>query len=81
MGVNINFEVGLDRARGAGAQSAREMRADVGIALDGDADNWMILVDEKPGRLIDGDQVMAVVAESWPRRGPDCPQARGRAPR
>ena len=43
------------------------MRADVGIALDGDADR-MILVDEK-GRLIDGDQVMAVIAESWRDEG------------
>ena len=43
------------------------MRADVGIALDGDADR-MILIDEK-GQLIDGDQVMAVIAESWRDEG------------
>jgi phosphoglucosamine mutase len=43
------------------------MRADVGIALDGDADR-MIIVDEK-GHVIDGDQVMAVVAESWRDEG------------
>ena len=43
------------------------MRADIGIALDGDADR-MILVDEK-GHLIDGDQVMAVIAESWRDEG------------
>src|SRR6202046_3270221 len=43
------------------------MRADVGIALDGDADR-MILIDEK-GHLIDGDQVMAVIAESWRDEG------------
>jgi phosphoglucosamine mutase len=41
----------------------REMRADLGIALDGDADR-VVLVDEK-GRMIDGDQLMAVVAEYW----------------
>src|SRR5205085_10166242 len=41
----------------------REMRADIGIALDGDADRVMI-VDEK-GRVVDGDQLLAVVAESW----------------
>ena len=39
------------------------MRADVGIALDGDADR-MIIVDEK-GHIVDGDQAMAVIAESW----------------
>ncbi len=43
------------------------MRADVGIALDGNADR-MIIVDEK-GHLIDGDQVMAVIAESWRDEG------------
>ena len=39
------------------------MRADVGIALDGDADR-VIVVDER-GRIVDGDQLMAVIAESW----------------
>ena len=41
----------------------RELRADIGIALDGDADR-MIVVDEK-GHVIDGDQILAVIAESW----------------
>ena len=65
-GLNINFEVG-STAPEALARKVREMRADVGIALDGDADR-MILVDEK-GHLIDGDQVMAVIAESWRDEG------------
>ena len=39
-----------------------EVRADIGIALDGDADR-VVIVDEK-GRIIDGDQLMAVIAES-----------------
>jgi phosphoglucosamine mutase len=39
------------------------MRADIGIALDGDADR-VLIVDEK-GHMVDGDQLMAVVAESW----------------
>ena len=65
-GLNINFEVG-STAPEALSRKVREMRADVGIALDGDADR-MILVDEK-GRLIDGDQVMAVIAESWRDEG------------
>ena len=43
------------------------MRADIGIALDGDADR-VVIVDEK-GHIIDGDQLMAVIAESWQKRG------------
>ena len=43
------------------------MRADIGIGLDGDADR-VVIVDEK-GRIVDGDQIMAVIAESWHRRG------------
>ncbi|MCB1485973.1 MAG: phosphoglucosamine mutase, partial [Bauldia sp.] len=39
----------------------------VGIALDGDADR-VVLVDEK-GRLIDGDQLIAVIAASWQADG------------
>src|SRR5277367_369227 len=39
------------------------MRADVGIALDGDADR-VVIADEN-GHLIDGDQLLAVIAESW----------------
>ena len=65
-GLNINFEVG-STAPAALSRKVREMRADIGIALDGDADR-MILVDEK-GRLIDGDQVMAVIAELWRDEG------------
>ena len=41
----------------------RERRADIGIALDGDADR-VLIVDEK-GHVVDGDQLMAVVARSW----------------
>src|SRR6185312_13766896 len=62
----IDYEVG-STAPEALARKVREMRADVGIALDGDADR-MVMVDEK-GHLIDGDQVMAVIAESWRDEG------------
>ena len=65
-GLNINQDVG-STAPQALARKVREMRADVGIALDGDADR-MILVDEK-GHVVDGDQVMAVIAESWREDG------------
>lgn len=39
--------------------------ADIGIALDGDADR-LIIVDEK-GRIVDGDQLMALIGVSWAR--------------
>jgi phosphoglucosamine mutase len=41
--------------------------ADIGLALDGDADR-LIVVDEK-GRVVDGDQLMALVATGYARRG------------
>ena len=41
--------------------------ADLGVALDGDADR-MVLADEN-GRLVDGDQVLGLVARSWQEAG------------
>jgi phosphoglucosamine mutase len=43
------------------------MRADVGIALDGDADR-VLVIDER-GHLVDGDQLLAVIAQSWKEDG------------
>ncbi len=65
-GFNINRGVG-STAPDALIRKVREMRADVGIALDGDADR-VLIVDEK-GQVVDGDQLMAVVAESWKEDG------------
>ena len=59
-------EVRVDGAE-ALVEKVRELRADIGIALDGDADR-VVIVDEK-GDIVDGDQLMAVIAESWHRRG------------
>ena len=61
-GVNINLDVGSTSPETL-ASKVRELRADIGIALDGDADR-MIVVDEK-GHVIDGDQILAVISESW----------------
>jgi len=61
-GFNINQDVG-STAPAALAAKVRELRADIGIALDGDADR-VLIVDEK-GQVVDGDQLMAVVARSW----------------
>ncbi|MCG6121654.1 MAG: phosphoglucosamine mutase [Microvirga sp.] len=61
-GMNINREVG-STAPDALMAKVRELRADIGIALDGDADR-VLIVDEK-GQLVDGDQLMAAIARSW----------------
>ena len=61
-GFNINKECGSTEP-GALANKVREVRADIGIALDGDADR-LAIVDEL-GHVVDGDQIMAVIAESW----------------
>src|SRR4249919_2858330 len=65
-GRNINLKCGSTSPEALCAK-VREMRADIGVALDGDADR-VVIVDEK-GRIVDGDQIMAVIAESWHRRG------------
>lgn len=61
-GFNINQGFGSTAPQNL-VEKVREVRADVGIALDGDADR-VLMVDEK-GNIIDGDQLMAVVAQSW----------------
>ncbi len=65
-GFNINHECGSTEPA-ALCQKVKEMRADIGIALDGDADR-VLIVDER-GRIVDGDQILAVIAESWKSDG------------
>jgi phosphoglucosamine mutase len=65
-GFNINEKCGSTHPEGV-CDKVREMRADIGIALDGDADRC-IIVDEK-GRIVDGDQLMALVATTWASEG------------
>ncbi|MES1203346.1 MAG: phosphoglucosamine mutase [Pseudomonadota bacterium] len=65
-GFNINREVGSTDPR-ALKEAVLKYRADIGIALDGDADR-VVLVDEK-GQVIDGDQLMALIAQSWKQSG------------
>jgi phosphoglucosamine mutase len=61
-GFNINRDCGSTDIAALTAK-VREVRADIGIALDGDADR--ILVIDERGQLVDGDQLLAVIAESW----------------
>jgi phosphoglucosamine mutase len=63
-GTNINADCGSTHPA-AMVQAVREFRADIGIALDGDADR--LLICDETGRLVDGDQIMALIADSWSR--------------
>ena len=65
-GTNINEKVGSTYPETM-CKRVRDTRADIGIALDGDADR-VIIADEN-GRVIDGDQIMALIASSWATRG------------
>ena len=61
-GTNINEDCGSTHPLNL-QKKVHEVRADIGIALDGDADR-VLIVDEN-GTIIDGDQLMAVIAEDW----------------
>lgn len=65
-GANINLECG-STAPEAMCAKVREVRADLGLSLDGDADR-VVMADER-GRIIDGDQVLALIAHSWRKSG------------
>ena len=64
-GKNINHECGALHP-GLMAKIVREEGADLGIALDGDGDR-LIVADEK-GKIVDGDQIMAICAEEMLER-------------
>jgi len=64
-GFNINQDVGSTNTL-ALREAVRKYRADIGIALDGDADRC-ILVDET-GEEIDGDQLIGLIATDWKKR-------------
>ncbi len=64
-GLNINDNCGSLFPQHL-ADKVREVRADIGIALDGDADR-LIVVDEK-GNILDGDQIMALCASAMMER-------------
>jgi phosphoglucosamine mutase len=65
-GFNINKDCGSTEPE-ALRRKVLELRADIGIALDGDADR-VVIADER-GHLVDGDQLLAVIAESWHKDG------------
>jgi phosphoglucosamine mutase len=61
-GFNINRDVGSTSPAALIAE-VKARRADIGIALDGDADR-VVLTDEK-GQFVNGDQLLAVIGASW----------------
>jgi len=65
-GHNINDECGSTAPETLVAK-VRELRADIGIALDGDADR-VVIINEK-GQMVDGDQIMSVIADDWHKSG------------
>jgi len=65
-GCNINDECG-STSPAAMAKAVKAYRADLGIALDGDADR-LTICDER-GQVVDGDQIMAIIADAFARGG------------
>jgi len=65
-GLNINDKCGSTDVASL-QESVVANGAHIGIALDGDADR-LIVVDEK-GQIVDGDQLMALIGQSWSRNG------------
>ena len=65
-GTNINEDCGSTHPLNL-QKKVHEVRADIGIALDGDADR-VLIVDER-GSIVDGDQLMAVIGEDWQATG------------
>ena len=65
-GLNINDRCG-STAPGAAQAAVVAHKADLGIALDGDADRVHVI--DEAGHIIDGDQIMALIAARWAAAG------------
>jgi phosphoglucosamine mutase len=65
-GLNINKDCGSTHPE-AMCRKVIETRADLGIALDGDADR-LVMCDER-GVMLDGDQLLALIASYWHKQG------------
>ena len=61
-GMNINKQCGSTHPESM-RQAVKKHKADLGIALDGDADR-LILCDEQ-GTIVDGDQIIGMIATRW----------------
>jgi len=65
-GTNINADCGSTHPETLSA-AVKRYRADIGIALDGDADR--LIVCDETGRVVDGDQLMALIGLDFHKRG------------
>jgi len=65
-GVNINVNCGATAPAALG-QAVAERGADLGFALDGDADRLVVV--DRHGRVVDGDQLIGLIALDRQRRG------------
>ena len=65
-GTNINKDCGAT-APAALQEAVMRHGADIGIALDGDADR--LIVCDETGHIVDGDQIMALIANDWHQSG------------
>jgi phosphoglucosamine mutase len=65
-GMNINEGCGSTNPKALCAK-VKEVRADIGIALDGDADR--VLISDELGKIVDGDQLLALIARTWNSTG------------
>ena len=65
-GLNINLNCGSTHPKKL-QQAVKKYKAHIGIALDGDADR-IIMCDEK-GKIVDGDQIIAMLATRWKKKG------------
>jgi phosphoglucosamine mutase len=64
-GLNINYKCGSTSPEVI-KKLVKKYKADIGISLDGDADR-VIMCDEK-SNIIDGDQIIAMIAKRWKRK-------------
>ncbi|MEC7169222.1 MAG: phosphoglucosamine mutase [Pseudomonadota bacterium] len=64
-GLNINHNCGSTFPKIL-KKNVKKFNADLGISLDGDADR-VIMCDEK-GKIVDGDQIIAMIAKRWKRK-------------
>ena len=64
-GLNINYKCGSTFPQVL-KKNVRKFKANIGIALDGDADR-VIMCNEK-SQIIDGDQIIAMIASRWKRK-------------
>ena len=65
-GLNINDECGATHVE-AMRRCVIDEKADIGIALDGDADR--IVMCDKKGNILDGDQLIALIAQDFHQKG------------